>query len=599
MTSLAFSPDGTRLVSGSLDKTIKLWRVETGQLLATFESRLLGTTYAPASSRSGNRYSFPGDIGGLSVAFSPDAKRILSGSSDGTVKIWNVASGQSPATFFNLPNGEWLTMTDAGFFASSANGAEMVSVVQGFDLFSVMQFYEYLYHPELVEQNLKGDPEGRYANAKFTIDLGKILDSGPAPQIDQVGEVERFSSAIRMTVRITDKGGGMQKVIWRVNNNVRGDIVYFDQKKPATGGNYQVVTQTFQINPAIRNIIEITAYNSAGRLASEPFHREIDKFGEAKERPRMYILSVGVSNYANQDWHLDYAAGDAKSFGDTLKAAASGLYAEPRLIYLPNEQATIAGIEAAMNKLQGEVRADDVFVMFLAGHGRSIEGRYYFLPQNLQPGRGQTIMQDGISEDILQKWLRLISANNSVLIIDTCESAGAARGSIEVDTAIDRLEHAVGRSVIAAASGPAFEGYLGHGVMSYVILQTLTKSTGKRDELISLKDLEKNVKEQVPKISKDIWAVRQEPRTKTGDDFPLGQPVAMQPAEPTIPKSPNAALLRSERLRTLDADDAPVSRILDMGTQVRIVTIVGKWALVARDGQKLGYVPQDSLLNLQ
>ena len=60
VTSLAFSPDGTRLVSGSLDKTIKLWRVETGQLLATFESRLLGTTYAPASSRSGNRYSFPG-----------------------------------------------------------------------------------------------------------------------------------------------------------------------------------------------------------------------------------------------------------------------------------------------------------------------------------------------------------------------------------------------------------------------------------------------------------------------------------------------------------------------------------------------------------
>jgi RNA polymerase sigma factor (sigma-70 family) len=75
--SVAFSPDGKTLASGSEDGTSKLWEVATGKDRAT----LKGHTQAV-----------------YSVAFSPDCKTLASASMDGTIKLWEVATGKELAT---------------------------------------------------------------------------------------------------------------------------------------------------------------------------------------------------------------------------------------------------------------------------------------------------------------------------------------------------------------------------------------------------------------------------------------------------------------------------------------------------------------------
>src|SRR5262249_61705637 len=113
---------------------------------------------------------------------------------------------------------------------------------------------------------------------------------------------------------------------------------------------------------------------------------------------------------------------------------------------------------------------------YLAGHGRNIAGTYYFLQQDLITGGGRSIQKDAIDQAKLQRWLARIPAQKSILILDTCESEGAARSlATDRETAVERLRHATGRSVIAAASAAAFEGYNGHGLLTWAIRDAFTR----------------------------------------------------------------------------------------------------------------------------
>jgi WD40 repeat protein len=84
--SVAISPDGRRIASGSIDRTAKVWDSGSGQELL----------------------SLKGHTGGvLSVAISPDGRRIVTGSIDRTAKVWDSGSGQELLSLKGHTDGVW------------------------------------------------------------------------------------------------------------------------------------------------------------------------------------------------------------------------------------------------------------------------------------------------------------------------------------------------------------------------------------------------------------------------------------------------------------------------------------------------------------
>ena len=78
-------------------------------------------------------------------------------------------------------------------------------------------------------------------------------------------------------------------------------------------------------------------------------------------------------------------------FSKALELVGSTLFAKVETTILTNEEVTESAIAAAFDRIGADAKTGDVFVLYVAGHGTAVEGKYYYYPQTLDFKAGQNV----------------------------------------------------------------------------------------------------------------------------------------------------------------------------------------------------------------
>jgi len=246
----------------------------------------------------------------------------------------------------------------------------------------------------------------------------------------------------------------------------------------------------------------------------------------------LWALTIGVSEYEDSRINLKYADHDALRIAQMLKTQEGLLFKEVFTHVLVNQEATRGKILRAMSEFLGQASADDVVLIFLAGHGLQDRqtGSYYYIPYN---ANADNISIEGLPMQMFDEAIKRLRHNvdKLVLWLDTCHAGAmsvAARGVNVGEDLAEALERASGQYVLSASSAGQesledesyrFEGETrAHGAFTYSLLNGMRGAAADSAGVIWLSDLFNHVGKEVPRMTRG----KQHPRGDIrGTDLPL------------------------------------------------------------------------------
>jgi hypothetical protein len=445
-------------------------------------------------------------------------------------------------TLFVSKDNEYIAYTKEGFFSSSKNGAKYIGyhINQGVDkearYVSVDKLYDTFYRPDLVAKALQGKSLEEYAK---NIDINQLLSSGLAPVVSVTSTSDGNSQSNKRDINLElqvcqiDNGGYDNLTLYL--NGMAIDVISKDRALKLRK-KHKTRKECFTINKLIslqngKNKIGFKATNGAGNIESNLDEIVVHYRGRSNSKPNLYVLAIGVDRYRDGDLWLKYSKADAKGFVKSIKQVSKPLFKHIYTYTLFDKDVTKSKILETFSKIGAKTNREDVFMFYMAGHGITDikTGAYFYLPVNFRYKNENSVLKQGISQNDFKLALSKIQAMKSLVILDTCNSgsfaeAMASRGVLQ-KTAIDKLTRATGRATIVASSKDqvAIEGYKGHGVFTYTLIEALRGEGYGRDNKITIKELASYIEDVLPDRTYNKWGYEQVPQSNiSGNDFPIG-----------------------------------------------------------------------------
>jgi len=410
---------------------------------------------------------------------------------DGTLRWYRIGPegpAEQAALFIHAETLRWVLWTPDGLFDHAPNGGqELVGLHlnrgrnQTPEWASFQQAYRALYAPAAVRAAVAGDPgparERMAGLGDVRARIGRLpvlaasgasalSATGAEPIAWDVRSLPDEATALRLTFRATDRGLGLGPLDVLVNDRIAARV------EPVTGGDITVEVPL----DAGSNRVATRLYAEDRTVFAEGPSLDLRRVG-APAAPegagRLVIVAIGVNEYANPQLNLAFAAPDARTVVETLRAQGEGLFREVHATLLLDRQATRAGVLAAIEAAARGTAAEDTFVLYIAGHGVRTEpdNRFLFLPHDVSDASNwDALRRQGLDDSTLVVAISKIRARNAFLLLDTCHA-----GQLTMDQ-LSALGNETGRFLLAASTSvqEALDSYDDrNGVFAYALREGL------------------------------------------------------------------------------------------------------------------------------
>ncbi|TXH28881.1 MAG: hypothetical protein E6Q96_04545 [Cyclobacteriaceae bacterium] len=303
---------------------------------------------------------------------------------------------------------------------------------------------------------------------------------------------------------------------------------------PGNGSNKYAFDATLNASLGEDNFFYITAGSKSG-IESEKIKFTVLYKGATEDKPKLYLLTIGVNAYKNNKYNLNYAQADADGVEKAVRQNSGSLFKEIINYNIRNDKAVKANILAALDDIKKKSLQQDVLLVYYAGHGVMTEGassEFYIAPHDVTQlyGKDDMLKDKGISATSLKQYAQEINAQKQVFILDACQSAGAletvaVRGAAE-EKAIAQLARSTGTFWITATGSNQFATEfekLGHGIFTYALLEGINGAAdANADKKLTVRELSTFIENKVPELSEKYKGSAQFPSAYSfGNDFPI------------------------------------------------------------------------------
>jgi WD40 repeat protein len=462
-----------------------------------------------------------------------DTKFMFTYGNDNISRIYDASTNNVIAYFYNNGQDEYCVVSKDGRIDGDMNALNAVSWTsrKSKTLTSLERTFERGFTPNLfnivvAENNV----------SQRTFDVDEVASAMPTLQITRInGSVFQPGTpiaSIQKNAKFDVAVSGSTSDISEVRLYHNGKVV---KVLPANGNSYSF---DINLNNAFGedNFISAVAVTKAG-VETEKAKAIVQYKGASDAKPKIYLVTIGINEYKNAKYNLNYAMADADGVSQVIQTSTGGLFSEVVQYSIRNTNAIKQNIFKALDEIKGKALEQDLLVVYYAGHGvvADLNGtsEFYLVMHDVTQlyGRPELLQEKGISAGEIKTLTQEINAQKQLFMLDACQSgaaleSAASKRGLEEERAIAQLARSTGTFWITASGSQQFATEiekLGHGIFTYTILEGLKGSAdGNKDGKLSVRELSVYIEDQVPVLTEQYKGSAQYPSSYSfGNDFPI------------------------------------------------------------------------------